>query len=526
MSAVLWVGYDTIRQIKDAIVVRRSYIEEWKLTPSGRRSRFVTGGSTHAFRQEACSLSSDSVRFLRFAATFLVASCGSDNRQPTEPPPDTIAPSVRIDFPVDSTDEFLNPATRYDENGNGLIDIRASWSDAGGGVDPATARIEIVGGINGTSGSGDDLRGLWTQVTLDGDRLAFEETIAELARQGTARLVVSVADSAGNRGADTMVVRVRYGDFHRSIALGGSGIPAPDGVVCEDDLRLYVAYGNAIVVIDAQTLEVVGSFPAVLPEPPASLLCVEGDENLYASVRLERFNRSTLSWLPSEPSIPQIDGLALSELDSDIVWGGAAGIGVPVQIDRTTLTYFGEVGFPHSSATNEFVAAVAVLPYDDKIYFSRAREAGVVSGDPATGEQLVHVDLDPDFPELGRTNSLAVHPSLPHVYAAVISRSPGIVEIDPATDMVSRRLIFLNNAIDVSLNRSGTRMWVTTHDSHPDIAARSHLIDPIAWRILESFPRPVPPATTMFVLDGSFRPDGKLVFQVRDDAVDIYLIRE
>jgi len=477
-------------------------------------------------RAVRCSPSAFYSPLLLVLSVLLALSCGSEDGPPTEPPPDTIAPTVRIDFPVDSVDEFGDPTTRYDETGNGLIDVRASWSDAGERVDPSTARIELLGEIAGTTVSGDDLRGVWTRTKLDDEGLIFEETIAELVRQGSPRLVVSVADSAGNRGADTLRLRVRHGDFHRSIPLGGDGIPAADGVVCEDDLRLYVAYGNAIVVIDTRTLETIGSFSAVLPEPPSRLLCVEGDENLYAAVRLERFNRTTLSWLPSEPSIPQMDGLELSAADPDIVWGGATVIGVPVQVDRSDFGYLGEVGFPHSSSTDEFVWAIAVLAGDEKIYFSRSREAGVIAGDPANGEQLAHIDLDPDSPGLGRTTSLAVHPNLPLVYAAVVSVTPGVVEIDPATDQVSRRLIFVNNVIDVSLNSAGTRMWATTHDSDPDQAARSHLIDPIGWRVLQSFPRPAPEGTTTFVLDGSFRPDGKLVFQLRDDDVDVYVIRE
>lgn len=433
---------------------------------------------------------------------------------------------VQINFPVDSVDRFGDPATRYDETDNGLVDVRASWSDAGDGVDPSTVRIELLGEIAGSANSGDDLSGLWTQVQIDDNGLAFEETIAELVRQGSPRLVVSVADFAGNRGADTLDLLVRHGDFHRSISLGGSGIPAPDGVICEDDLRLYVAYGNAIVVIDTQTLELIGSFSAVLPETPSNLLCVEGDPEVYVGVRVDQFDREALMWAGHMSGTFLTDALALSKADPAIIWAGEGTIGVPVRIDRINDERIGEVGFPHSSSTDERVFAIAVLPDDGKIYFSRARETGVISGDPATGEQLAHIDLDPDSPGLGWTQSLAVHPQLFRVYAAVRGVTSGVVEIDPAIDAVSRRLIFVNNAIDVSLNKAGTRMWATTHDSDAQQAAESHLIDPNSLARLQSFPRPVPEGTTTFVLDGSFRPDGKLVFQLRDDDVDVYIIRE
>lgn len=463
--------------------------------------------------------------------TLSLVACGSDSRPPTQPPPDTVAPSVTIVFPVDSIDEFLRPATRYEETGNGLIDVRVTWSDAGDGVDPSTARIEVLGEIAGSSGSGDNLTAVWTQVELDANGLAFEETIADLVRQGAPRLVVSVADSAGNRGADTLQMHVRYGDYHRSIhLLDEPGAPTLDVAVCEDDERLYLARAFAITVIEANTFELIGTFPEVLAEPPARVLCVPGDPMLYATVRVNRFNRTTLRWESEVPGTFFTDGIIQSRLDPAIIWAGEFGRGIPERVDRVAGMRLGnpaEPLFPVSAFSDDFVFAIVPLDGDRKLYYSRAREGGVVVGDPATGEQLAHVDLEPDQAGPGLTDNMVASADDRFVYAALQGFENGLVEISTDTDQATRLIdSFGGFGIDVAINPAGNRLWLTTQDQDPARPSASLLIDPGRWEVVGTFPRPVPPgAQTRWVLAATFHPNGKLLYQARDDDIDVYLIR-
>lgn len=466
-------------------------------------------------------------RSLPVLAVGLAIACGGDDG-PVDPPADTTPPTVRIVFPVDSVDQFERPATRYDETGDGLIDVRATWSDAGSGVDPSTARIQILGGIAGTASSGDDLTGLWTEVERSESGLTYEETYEQLVRRGTPRLVVSVEDAAGNRGADTLDLHVRYADYHRTVHLSYEpGAPTGDLVVCSDDGRLYANRGFAVIVFDAVTLEEIGVFPKVLAEPPARLLCIPGDPILYATVRVERFNRTTLTWDSEIPGTFFTDGIARSRLDPDIIWAGEFGIGVPTQIDRTVPERIGDVGLPWSSYTDEFTIAVAVLDGDRKIYYSRAREGGLVVGDPATGEELGRVDLDPNAPGVGLTSNVVVGKDDRFLYAAVRGQEPGLVKIDTETDEVTDQTASVDGqGIDVAIHPDGDLLWLTTHDDDPAQPTPSLLIDPATMEIIESFPRPVPDGVeTTWVLAVTFHPDGKLLYQARDDDIDVYLVR-
>lgn len=458
----------------------------------------------------------------------IAAACGGDDDGGPTDPEDTTAPSVRIVFPVDSIDEFSKPATLYDETGNGLIDVRATLSDTGSGVDPSTARIEVLGQIAGSAGSGEDLTGLWTEVERDAGGLTFEETYEELVRHGAWRLVVSVADVAGNRGADTIDLVTQPGDYHRTVELDYlPGDPTGDMIICEDDDRLYARRGFGAMVFDALTLELIGTFPDVMAEPPARLLCIPGDPILYATVRVERFDRTTFEWDREIPGTFRTDGIAHSRLDPDIIWAGEWGIGVPTQVDKSLPERIGEVGLPHSSSSQEFTVAVAVLDDDRKIYYSRAREGGLVVGDPATGEQLAHVDLDPFAPGLGLTDNIVVGHDDRFVYAAVQGQESGAVEIDTDSDVVTRRVAAIDGVgIDVAIHPTKDLLWLTTHDDDPAVPTPSLLIDAEKMEWIERFPRPVPEGTeTRWVLAAVFHPDGKLLYQARDDDIDVYLIR-
>lgn len=443
--------------------------------------------------------------------TLPLVACGSGDGPPTQPLPDTIPPNVQITYPVDSIDEFNLPATDYDETGNGLMDVRVTWSDAGDGVDPSTARIEVLGAIAGSAGSGDDLSGLWTQIERDAAGLSFEETIEQLVRHGSQRLVASVADSAGNRGADTLQIHLRYGDFHRSIALNYEpGAPTGDVMVCEDDGRLYLVRTFAVMVLDASTFEMIGTFPTVLAEPPARVLCVPGDPILYATVRVNRFNRTTLQWRviyrvrskltrsSNHGSIRRYCGRAKSAAAYRNGWIGSPTCDWEIPLhpcfpSRPSATSSCSLSLCWT-VTERSTTAEHLRP----VSWSAIRQ-------PASNSRT-----DDRF-----------------IYAALQGLENGLVEVATETDQATRRITSIGGlGIDVAINPAGDRLWLTTQDIDPAEPSASLLIDPARWEVVQQFPRPVAPGTqTRWVLAATFHPNGKLLFQARDDDIDVYLIR-
>jgi hypothetical protein len=468
------------------------------------------------------------------AAGLCLAACGGDDAPPTgPPPPDTEPPVVEIVFPVILENQYGADSTHYDETANGFLDLRATWSDVGSGVDPSTLEVRVIGRVAGGT-QGEDLSPWWTRHESTASGMRYEETLERLVRQGSPTLVVSVADSAGNAGTDTLTIEVNYGDYHRSVSLDDPvflpGTPTGDLTVCEDDQRLYVLRGYAVVVLDANTIERVGVFPKQLPETPGRLLCIPGDSILYATVGVERFDRTNLVWYERIPGTVGTDVLAWSRLDPDIIWYGEWGSGVPKRVDRTIPEGIGGVGFPYSSYWDEYTDGLAVLAGDRKIYWTRFWEASLLVGDPSTGEILAELPI-------GLSTNLAVSHDDRHVYAPVYGGPlMGLVEIDTETDEISRTMdtffppYAVGEGFDVAVNPSGDRLWLTTQDIGPfDPSAdpvASLLIDPIHWRKLQAFPRPVPPGTrTRWVQAATFHPHGKLLYQARDDDIDVYIIR-
>jgi hypothetical protein len=142
----------------------------------------------------------------------LIAAC---DQEPTRPTPDTIAPHLQIVFP-----RYPDPAypTSFDRDSNHLMDLELRWSDSLGHVDPATLRIVARGGVLGAAPDSNLALG-WRRVRLDSAGAAFEETVPLLLPAGPTTLVVSIADSAGNRTSDSVVTILEPGFFYKTISL-------------------------------------------------------------------------------------------------------------------------------------------------------------------------------------------------------------------------------------------------------------------------------------------------------------------
>ena len=104
------------------------------------------------------------------------------------------APRFQIVAPLD---------TLYDLDGDKLVDVRLTWSDAGR-VDPASARVRTLRPLNGTADTTTNLLDAWRATQRDSAGLWVHETLANLLPDDANALEVSVADTAGNRFTDTL----------------------------------------------------------------------------------------------------------------------------------------------------------------------------------------------------------------------------------------------------------------------------------------------------------------------------------
>jgi len=456
----------------------------------------------------------------------LVGCGGSDSAAPTgppPPPPDSRGPTVEIVFPPDSF-RFVRPV---DEDGDGLMDLRVRWSDAESPVDVSRARITIAPGTNGGAGPNDNLLDFWTVDSLDATGALLHETIGSLLHPLSNRLVVSVADAAGNVGTDTLRFSAPLAAFHKTIVSGlvetGIGI-----TVCPDDRRVCMTAGKKVVVASVDSLKLIGVFRNNAALDLAKPLCIPGDPVLYVTDTMDRFDRSAMVWLPEVAGSFLAIGITQSKADPNLIYAGESG-GIIGIIDRALGQRIGHTGFPFSPFFDEAVSAIRVLSGDRKIYSTRFVEGGLVVSD-TTGTILRIIDLSPAGPGLGRADNVALSPDERHLYAPVVFGNPlSVVEIDTQTDSVIPIAEDVSVPIAVALNSTGRRMFLTTQDLDPfsgTSPSELFLIDPRNRTALARFPRPRPPGEIRFELAVTFGPDDKRIFVAHNSDIDVYLNRE
>jgi DNA-binding beta-propeller fold protein YncE len=450
----------------------------------------------------------------------LAAGCGGE---PIEPPVplDTTAPVVTVLFPTDSA---------WDEDGDGFLDVRLRLADSGGLVDPAGIRVRSLTGVNGPARDDADLLDHWRVTVRDTLGLEVHETIENLLHGGANRLAITVPDTAGNVATDTIVVTLPHGQLQQTLRSGLTyGLAHGIGVVvCPDDNRVYMAAGRSIVVADALEPAIVGAYgypPA--PDNFYTPLCIPGDSVLYVTLFLMRFDRRNLTWMSEvKPAYLSI-GVVQSRADPNLLFVGESYSGSIGIIDRTQAARIGQVPFPWSSY--EFVADLAVLAGDAKLYASRLVEEGILVLNPVTGEILTKIAIGgSNWPGLGVTDEFVLSRDDRWLYVAVLDGDPrGVVVVDTQTDQVVRKLPlpeYVPQGIDLS--PSGNRLFVTTQDRWSSSPSKNVLIDVPGWRVLAEFPRPRPEGTIRFDGGVAFRGDGKLVFVAHNLDIDVYLIRE
>jgi DNA-binding beta-propeller fold protein YncE len=447
-------------------------------------------------------------------------ACLDDGLKPV--PRDTTPPQFQVVTPQD---------TIYDTDGDRLLDLELTWSDSAGVVDWASVRIRSLAGVNGPADTGTNLLDVWRVERRDTLGLVVHETLENLLHGGSNELEVVLPDTAGNVRVDTITFTLPHGAFVKTLITGlvsatshGIGM-----VVCPDDRRAYMTAGRRLVVVDADSLKILG---IVLNTDVADdlqiPLCVPGDPMLYVTERVERFNRPSMQWAPRVwPAFGAV-GIVQSRADPNILFVGESYTGGIALIDRAQAARIGSLALP-PAPPDEFVFDLEVFPGDSKLYATRYVEGGILVADPGTGQVLARIAVGgPSWPDRGRTDAIVLSADTRWLYAAVLDGDPrGVVAIDTRTDSVVRTLALPDYVPqELALSPSERRMFVTVQDRFPGLPSYNVLVDVPNWRVLESFPRPRPPGEVRFDGGVAFHPNGKLIFVGHNLDVDVYLSRE
>lgn len=434
---------------------------------------------------------------------------------------DSIAPRIEV---------YLPTADRYDADGDALVDVQLGWTDANGAVDPATARVRSLNGLNGPADGAANLLDHWRVSRRDSTGLTFSETIENLLHSGETALEISVADTAGNVRTDTIRFSLPHAQYFKTIA---SELTinwwVERMVVCPDDGRLYAAAGRNVLVIDVDSLKLLAVMTQSAPDAFRSLLCLSGPRELWATAFVHRFDRTSWRALSEVTAARGSFGIIQSRADPNVVYVGEAGGSIAV-IDRAANRRMHSI-YPWTPEQDEVSSELAVLPGDSKLYATRSIRTGILVIDPKTGSEMKLIRIGgPTWPDFGETDDIELSADDRFLYAQIRDGDPrGVVEIETRTDEVVRTLSLADDPpTAIGLSPSGRRMWVSTQDRWWPYGAPSSnvLVDMASFQVIQTFPRPRPAGTLRLDSDAVFHPNGKYIFVGHDLNVDVYVNRE
>jgi hypothetical protein len=415
----------------------------------------------------------------------------------------------------------LSPtATTYDTNGDCLVDFDIAWSDAAGsGVDPVTARVRSLDGLDGPADTATNLLTVWPVDRRDGAGIAFRETRSNMLRSGTSRIEISVADAAGHRITDTIIVVLPRGAFWKTIP---SGLPpmGRTGSFAIDFLRrrLYLAHSQAMVVFDLDSLNVLATVWSPVPGLEFNRIRLTSSGELCMTEFLRCLDPETLVWGPDFNSAQAI-ALAESKADDDLLYLGETYTGTIGIYSKSQHARIGTLPYPPNPYNDEFVSDIVVLAGDTKLYETRSFDGIILVLDPRTGAVLARIPSgDPLSLELSRDERF--------LYA---SPRVGAQEIDTRTDSVTR--VFAPayaQGIDARLSPDGRLLFLVTQDVNVpnEPYSNNYLIDVNEWRVVSTFPRPRPAGQVRYDQGVIFHPSGKLAFVAHNLDLDVYVIRK
>ncbi len=291
---------------------------------------------------------------------------------------------------------------------------------------------------------------------------------------------------------------------------------------------MYVTVGKALVIVDADSLRLLGVRPLRwaadnLRRP----YCVLGDTLLYVTERVHRFNRRAMAWATDVSGAYMSVGITGSRAAPNLLFVGeshSGGIGV---IDRLTSARIREVGVPKAQR-GEFAFSLVALEGDSKIYQSRYNEGGLLAVAPSSG-LFRRVSLGGGgWRGLGRADAMVLSPDDSRLYVAVLDGDPrGIAVVDTRTDTVIERMAIENGVPqEVALSPNGRRLFVTTQDRWAGVPSDNLLIDTQSLRVLARLQRSRPDGWLRRDGGVAFAPNGKLVFLAHDTAIDVFIHRE
>ena len=431
-------------------------------------------------------------------ALTLAISCSDPND--SGPSGDRNAPHVQISFPSSDSSQF-------DQDGDGLVDIVVSWSDDNA-IDLLSAGIRSLDAGISTALSD------WMVHERTSTGMRIEETLEDLHQAGVLRIEVSVADTAGNVGRDTITIDLPAAHYWKTISTNRGEVQSAETAFCGDG-RSYTASGSDIVITNPATAELDG----VVNDPYASgilqtPLCL--DSLLYVTSLGEQMRLADRTWKSYPRPASIYSALAVSRSDPDLLYAGEAGTADVVVIQRSTNAPVRRFNLPTSR--NEFQRAwsIVVLPNDEKLYVTRATIAvgGLVVVDPRSGAIVRQIDLFTVRAKLTADNRF--------VYGVSDDR---VIEVDTRTDAITRTIESRSEGRGACLavSPSGKRLFVTTVGGVN--AASNFMIDVPTWRIVARF-RLTPPGESRTEGCPAFRPDGKIFYSARNADIDVFLNRE
>jgi DNA-binding beta-propeller fold protein YncE len=453
----------------------------------------------------------------------LIGLIGSSCDDGTGPARDRVRPVIEVRFPTS--------ADAYDEDGDGLVDLRIAFHDSAGAVAPARLILHSVEGVDGGLNGRNLLEG-WTVEEASDSLLVVHETVENLLPSGANRLVVWVPDTAGNIRLDTIGVTLPAGALHTTIITGVERNDVAGGgmMYCPDDHRLYLTttqFPATLVIIEPDSLTVLARAEITTGRQFGSLLCVLGDPMLYMGQDgMSRYNRAASAWATDVAGAAGSLGMAVSRRDSNLVYVGEVGSGTIGIIDRALARRTGRL-LPISMNEDRWVDAVAVLPDDATLYASVWPDVGLLIVDPWTDVVRDTIDLALGHPSNGYAMYLRLSQDATRLYVAVTDGPPaGVWELDTRTNQVLR-IFNLNEylVINLALSPDERRIFVTTQDRFFSDPSQNVLLDVETWTELARFPRPRPLGDLRWDQQVTFHPSGKLVFVSHNQNVDVYLNR-
>lgn len=457
-----------------------------------------------------------------------LASCENSTGPPE--PPDASPPGLVVVFPDGGA---------YDRDGDGLIEVELTFTDAVSGVDPATIRL-MVGGR--------DVLTEWEVMRRDATGLVAEETVIGLLPAGRVTLGIAVSDHAGNVRQETRFLELPVAILHRSIPLPFDPVRRVQDVVMRPDGEVLFAVDETseLLLVDPNEYRLVA-------QPSGPLNDLQGVEfdaqrnRVYAVSflfpGLAEFDGSTGDFLRLIPTTQGAFALALSRQTSEVY--------IPLEIEFEPMNGVLSVvdrevgqevaliqsGIVHRAGDGTALGqhAAVLTENEERLYVTTAGD-GLLAYDPHARGFGQQIDLLPNDERLGAAG--AIHRVGGDLYINVLRDfhvGAAVYQLDASTGAI-RTIKSLGAGSDINTGAAaspdGTRLFVTGISGSRSIeGAASYLLALPTLEILARLDGAVEAPETFGYNGVAWHPDGKRVYVAASDFVGgrneilVYLVR-